>query len=591
MKKSIILSLVCAAVLGGISVTSCDVLEKVPGSDVTEDTIFSTQRDFESFLFGTYTIGLHSYYAYWSQNGSRNPNPTMCITAGMTDEAEMPATWQACQNWNSAAIQKASIVSQEDRRWTLRYDALRRANIIIERVMDTDFCGDAQKRGYRGEALFIRALNHFEIFKRYGGMPIVDKRFGVADDWNVPRSSVEDYVNFMVSDCDAAAEDLRGITYAENQRGRITRAAALTLKAKILLFAASPLFNTGTPYLPTDHPELVCYTNFDRNRWKLAADAAQEALTECAAEGFHILNTGDPENDYRKVWEEYDNPEIILAEKFAGNLGNWTQPWVYILPNGLNMNGWSDSGVGITHNFVAKYEKMDGTPMQWNEPGVVGDDIMDKYAQLDPRFRQTAAYNGSLWNNSYPEMKLYKDAPGDSPNAGSNVTGVLMHKLIPRSLENQGSNYQKTPNGTLFRVAELYLNLAEALNEYGDSPSQDVYDAVNVVRARAGMPGLPAGLSKDQMRERIKNERAIELSFEDHRFWDIRRWMDAEQEGVMKGKFYKEVLIYKSGSFLNMKCDYTIELLEERSFNRNMYLHPIVESEVNKGYLTQNPGW
>ena len=107
MKKSIILSLVCAAVLGGISVTSCDVLEKVPGSDVTEDTIFSTQRDFESFLFGTYTIGLHSYYAYWSQNGSRNPNPTMCITAGMTDEAEMPATWQACQTWNSAAIQNA----------------------------------------------------------------------------------------------------------------------------------------------------------------------------------------------------------------------------------------------------------------------------------------------------------------------------------------------------------------------------------------------------------------------------------------------------------------------------------------------------
>ena len=105
------------------------------------------------------------------------------------------------------------------------------------------------------------------------------------------------------------------------------------------------------------------------------------------------------------------------------------------------------------------------------------------------------------------------------------------------------------------------------------------------------MRDFPAGLTKEQVRERIKNERAIELSFEDHRFWDIRRWMDAEEDGVMKGDFYKEELTHISGVGLNQKCTYVITKFETRSFNRNMYLHPILESEINKGYLTQNPGW
>lgn len=575
---------------------SCDVLEKVPGSDFTEDTVFESQKDFESFLFGTYMIGLHSYYPYHNLNASggvnMNPNPTMCMTSPMSDESEMAPSWHQSHIWNSAGLQKNNIVQQEDRRWNLRWMALRRANIIIERVDATDFTA-TEKRGYKGEALFIRALNHFEIFKRYGGMPIVDKRFGISDDWNVPRASVEDYVNFIVKDCDDAAACLDGITYNENQRGRINKAACLALKAKVLLFAASPLFNSASPYLPTDHPELVCYGNYDKNRWKLAADAAQAALNEAAAEGFGILDNDDPNNDYRKVWEEYDNKEVILAEKFTAKQGNWGFPWCVLIPAGLNMTAWADNGVCVTHNFARMYDKKDGTPMEYNAPGVVGHDIMAKYAQLEPRFHQTVAYQGSPWNNSFPDMQLDVDASGESPQPKANVTGLLMHKIIPRALDNVGSNYQQTPNGILFRVAELYLNLAEALNEY-EGPTANVYDALHPVRDRAGMPDFPAGLSQDEMRERIKKERALELAFEDHRLWDIRRWMDAEKDGVMKGNFYKQTLKRTSPPLvggLDQTCDYTIEVFEVRSFNRNMYLHPILESEVNKGYLTQNPGW
>ena len=593
MKTANIFKLAAVLLLSGTLILSCDVLEKVPGSDVTEDTVFASQKDFESFLFGTYMIGLHSYYPYHNLNASggvnRNPNPTMCMTSPMSDESEMAPSWHQSHLWNSAGIQKNNIIQQEDRRWDLRWEALRRANIILERIDGTSFT-DREKSGYKGEALFIRALNHFEIFKRYGGMPIVDKRFAVSDDWKVPRSSVEDYVEFIVKDCDDAAACLSGITYLDNQRGRINKAACLALKAKVLLFAASPLFNRAAPILPTDHPELVCYGNVDVNRWKRAADAAKAALDEAAAEGFGILDNDDPENDYRKVWEEYDNKEVILAEKFTAKQGNWTFPWCVLIPAGLNMSAWADNGVCVTHNFIAKYDKKDGTPMTWNAPGVQGDDIMEKYKQLEPRFRQTVAYNGSEWNEDFPEMQLYVGASGESPQPKANVTGALMHKIIPRNLVNKGSLYQQTPNGILFRVAELYLSYAEALNEY-EGPTAEVYNALQPVRDRAGMPNFPAGLSQDEMRERIKKERDIELAFEDHRFWDIRRWVDAEKDGVMKGNFYKETIERVSGMGLDMKCNYTIEVFEVRAFNKNMYFHPIIESEVNKGYLTQNPGW
>lgn len=588
IKILLLLAVICT------SVSSCvkgfdEFLDKPPGVDITEDTIFSTKKDIETFVFGTYMYGIHSYYPYNTNNGSVNPNPTMCMTAPMCDEAEMAQSYFTSQEWNTGSILANNIKNQEDKRFDLRWTAIRRCNIIIERLPGTTLT-QREKDQYLGETLFLRALNNFEMFKRYGGMPIVDKRLTEADDWNKPRASVADFVNYIVNDCNESARLLKGVVYNANQRGRVTDAAALALKAKTLLYAASPLFNTDEPYLPTDHPELVCYGNRDPQRWKQAADAALAALGAARTSGFKLLDNDDVENDYRKVWDTYDNEEIILAEKFDGKKGNWQAPWGLILPAGLGMNGWAGNAVCVPHNFVCKYEKMNGDPQTWNEPGVPGTDLMEKYAELDPRFRQTMAYNGSSWNHLYTDMQLYEGAKGQSPGPGTNATGVMMHKLIPYAMSNS-TNYQMEANAILFRVGELYLDYAEALNEYLSSPSQEVYDAVNTIRDRAGMPDLPTGLSQKQMRDRIKNERAVELAYEDHRLWDIRRWMDAEKEGVMQGSFYKVVITRKSGTGLSQKCDYVISEYEKRVFNRNMYLHPIFESEVNKGYMIQNPGW
>lgn len=532
-----------------ISMASCskgidEFLDKPPGTDVTEDTVFSTKKNIESFLFGTYAYGIHSYYPYFDLNSGVNANPSMCMTSPMTDEAEMSANYYASHDWNTGSIRKNDIKSQEDARFDMRWQAIRRCNILLDRLPEVTVLTEEEKKHYSGEVLFIRALNNFEMLKRYGGMPIVDRKLQITDEMKIPRASFKDYVDFILKDCNDAAEDLKGVSYPSSSRGRITRTAALALKSRLLLYAASPLFNRESPVLPYDHPELVCYGNNDNNRWKLAADAAQEALQSCQEEGFSIVDTNTPEEDYRTMWESYDNSEIILAEKFTDTHGSWDAPWKLILPAGLGMYGWN--GVNVTQNFIYKYSKRDGTKMNWNAPGVEGDNLMQKYAQLEPRFKQTIAYNGSRWNSDYDDMQLYEGAYGNSPSPTYNITSYFMHKLIPYSLNN-GSHTRMNSNAMLFRVGELYLNLAEALNEYESSPSLQVYDAIEVIRDRAGLPNLPTGLSKDKMRKFIKNERDIELCFEDHRFWDIRRWGDAENDGVMKGTFYKIHIIRKSG--------------------------------------------
>ena len=589
MKHSLIFKTLVLLFVTYLCMPSCakyEFLDKPPGTDVTEDTVFNTVKDFEKFLAGTYMYGIHSYYPHHSTNGSVNPNPTMCMTAPITDEADMSDTWFSSQIWNSGSVVKNSIINDEDKRFNLRWKAIRRCNIIIERMPDTEFT-TAEKNRFTGEALFIRALNNFEMLKRYGAMPIVNKRLTETDNWNIPRATFADFVDYIVKDCSDAAELLDGLKFPDGERGRVNEAACRALKAKVLLYAASPLFNTEEPYISSSVDNLVCYGNYDKDRWRLAAEAAEEALEAAAELGFSILDTDKPETDYRDMWSKYDNQEIILAEKFANITGNWSQPWTLIVPTGFGMSTWGDA-VSIPHNFIRKYEKMDGTPQTWNEPGVRGNDLMEKYAELDPRFRQTVAYNGSVWNSNYPDVQFYQG--GTVPVPEVNTTGAILHKIIPYEL-GVGNDYQMYPNGILFRVAELYLNYAEAMNEY-DGPTPEVYAAINVVRDRAGMPDLPAGLTQPQMRDRIKNERDIELCFEDHRMWDIRRWMDAEKDGVMQGAFYKVTIWNMDGKYgLEQKCDYEISQYETRTFHRKMYLHPIQESEVNKGYMVQNPGW
>ncbi|UFH58001.1 RagB/SusD family nutrient uptake outer membrane protein [Spirosoma sp. KNUC1025] len=189
-------------------------------------------------------------------------------------------------------------------------------------------------------------------------------------------------------------------------------------------------------------------------------------------------------------------------------------------------------------------------------------------------------YNGSYYDRDAPLLETFQGGRHATDCDG----GAWLKKLLPDALS---ASAGAVPNGIVFRLAEAYLNYAEALNE-AQGPVPAAYEAVNTIRARSGMPKLPAGLTKEQFRDRVRNERDIELAFEDHRLYDIRRWKIAENDGVMQGSFYGLKITKITGS-----TDFKYEpyVFETRTFLTRMYLHPFLNTEVFKGYLVQNPGY
>ncbi len=577
--KSILKAVACGVLF--LTASSCDknlseFLDKAPGVDVTENTIFSSKVQLETFIASTYRIGIHSIYTYNDANLIPTTR-TYTINAGITDEAEAEVTFFHTQNWNAATITSAdALVGQEDYRYYIRWTAIRYCNIVLERIKDVPGLDDVYKNQVIGEMKFIRALNYSEMLKRYGGVPLIDKRFEELDNVKVKRSTVEEVVNFITKDCDDAVA-LLPATYTSNFRGRATKTVAQMLKARTLLFAASPLFNTASPYLSLgDNNKLICYGNQANNRWQLAADAAKAALDLAPAGNFSLVTDKGVDKNYKYAWEQNDNSEVVLAEKAYASRARTQFPWYGIQPVSIAA-AWG--GVSVIHNFVRKYEKKDGTSQTWNLNGG-GSDLLKKYSELDPRFAQTVGYVGSYWNKDWPILETFQSGR----NADGCWGGAWMKKLVPDQLSTASG---ATPNSIVFRLAEAYLTFAEALNE-AQGPVPAAYDAVNTIRQRSGMPKLTTGLTKEQFRERIHNERDIELAFEDHRLWDIRRWMIADNEGVMKGAIYG-IKVYKIANSTEYR--YEPYLIENRTFLPQMYLHPFLNTEVYKGYLVQNPGW
>ena len=600
MKTIQTLTIALTCVLLCLTTNSCtdsisNFLDKAPGVDVNENTIFSSRQQLDYFLTSIYKYGLNSNLAY--RDASLSTTGTIAATdvvhpsSDMSDESDASeAPFIAANTWNSAQILPSNIVSKEDYRFYTRYIALRQIALVIKRIGDVPDITDTYKSQVIGEVKSIRALNYLEMVKRYGGVQIIDKLYDPGVPVNIPRNSIEECVNFIVKDCDDAIASALPATQSATLSGRIIRMVPFAIKARALLYAASPLFNTGTPYLPMADPannKFVCYGNTDNNRWKLAANAAKAALDEAASSGASSLvddpakrNPAYPDNgtppvpgNYQNSWEVYNNPEIILAFQGFPRASLTNTPWALICPK---KTGAFWSGLSVTLNFLKKYEKLDGTPQTWDAAG--GTDLIGKYKQLDPRFKQSISYTGAYFNSENPIMELFAGGKHYPDCVGGN----WMRKMIQTRIT---PGVAAEVNDIILRLNEVYLNYAEALNE-SDGPTADAYAAINKIRTRSGMPNLPTGLSKEQFRARVRNERAIEMAFDDHRFWDIRRWLIAEQDGVMMGNM-DGLKITKVGT----NYSWTPYTFEVRTFTRNMYLHPFPLTEALKGNLPQNPGW
>lgn len=368
---------------------------------------------------------------------------------------------------------------------------------------------------WKYEVRFLRAYFYFELIKRYGGVPVITRPVEIGDSF--PRNTLDSCVNFIVKECDDIAWGLP-VKYTEQENlGRATRGAVLALKSRVLLYAASDLFNSPEKWASGyANKDLISVKPIDRKeRWKRAADAAKNVIDLTDA-GYALSN------NYQGVFRSYTDAEIILARRdgASNDFEKANYPVGYDLGN---------SGNTPSLNLLDDYEMLDGTAFDWNNKNHAA----NPYRGRDPRLAFTILSNMTKFNGRPVECWTGgRDGKG-VPRATK--TGQYLLKYIDPEL-NLLEGRTSVHTWVLIRLVEVYLNYIEALNEYQPAHS-DIKIYYNKIRQREGikMPELPDGLDQDAVRQKIRHERRIELAFEDHRLWDARRWMIAADNEKGKG--------------------------------------------------------
>ncbi|HYH55868.1 MAG TPA: RagB/SusD family nutrient uptake outer membrane protein, partial [Anseongella sp.] len=414
----------------------------------------------------------------------------------------------------------------------------------------------------------------------------------------LPRSSVDECVDYIVSELDKAQAELPEWHDNAQDYARIQGAAIQAIKSRVLLYAASPLYNGNSDYANfknSDGKQLISQ-QFDAEKWRRAAEAAKAVIEMGRFSLYREMpgGTPDPFLSYQNLFLTPWNEEVIFAR--ADNaLALWEQ---HCTPR--FGGGWS--GVAVTQQQVDAYRTENGKRINEDGSGYVenGFSAEDKtytragtynmWVNREPRFYVSVAFNGSEWINhdeGTKQIGLY--LTGNTGKQGCydfSRTGYLVRKNVHPNSNPRIGSYVRRPI-ILFRLGEFYLNYAEALNEY-DPGNPEVLTYVNLIRERAGIPALPGGLSQAEMREQIRTERRVELAFECHRYFDTRRWkIAAETDG---GPFYG--MNIDAGTSLNDPEFYKRTVFERRVFEQKHYFFPIPQFDIDRNVnLVQNPGW
>lgn len=414
-------------------------------------------------------------------------------------------------------------------------------------------------RMWRAEAHFLRAYFNFELLKRYGSIPIIKSTLDINKDYSdTPRPTMKEVVEFIANDCDMAADSLE-LTPWRNMNdafGRATKGAALALKSRLLLYAASPLYVDFGDIDEANKPS-------DATLWKAAADAAKAVID---------LNQYELASAYDDLFKnDFQNKEYIFVRRYPSNSD--------FEKSNFPVSYGGKGGTNPSQNLIDDYEMLDGTAFDWSDPVKAA----HPFENRDERLLATVLMNGVLFKGK--RIATYPGGADAMPNPNATKTGYYLRKFLNENVNIQtggGSDGHVVP---LFRLAEIYLNYAEALNEY-DPTNPDIAVYLNKIRERVSLPDVPSGLTQEQMRTLIHHERRVELAFEEHRFWDVRRWKVASST---LGAPVKGVKITQddAGNFT-----YSPVQVEQRVFQPKMYWYPIPQSEVLKlHHWEQNKGW
>jgi starch-binding outer membrane protein, SusD/RagB family len=555
--------------------------ETVPlGQQATINDVFNTQDSSgqQAILY------LSNCYLVTLPNGHNRVGGDY-LDAASDDAVSSSNTVSAVQM--IATGQYTAFSPNADDDWAKNYNAIRDCNLFINNIYRVPLIlvlPDGRKAigAFRSEARFLRAWAYYQLIERYGGVPLLgDTVFSITDNVQVPRNSFQDCVSYIVSECDNIKDSLRTPQGLDaNNYGRITSGMAMALKAQVLLMAASPLYNGGN--IDGSNP-LTGYSGYDATRWQAAAQAAADVMNL----GVYKLDTAFKDVFTTQAFPVGTNTETIF----------WVQNGASISVESTNSPvGYGSAGGGgetsPSQGLVDAYPMSNGLAI--TDP-TSGYNPADPYSNRDSRLDATIFYNGHLWlNRNVETFDGGLDKPGGT--SAETKTGYYMRKFMGpfESVNSSPPTYSNTIHDYIYcRYAEILLDFAEATNEY-TGPSIAVYNVLTALRLRAGIAagtdglyGLAAGMDQADMRTVLHNERRIELAFEEHRYWDIRRWKTAAQAynaGPIQGL---DIQLTASGLVYNR-----VNVLATAFKDPQMYFYPVPYTEVVKNSaMTQNPNW
>ena len=490
--------------------------------------------------------------------------------ASACDEAEMALNYSNVLDYTNGNWTALNPKSQ----WNY-YTPIRAANYFLENglnlefsdlILNQDYEAQMKRYGrYQYEVRLLRAYYYFLLVRAYGDVPFTTKVLTEAEANSLERTPASQVFDFIISECDAVAPQLP-VDYSKldndaaggtnPEAGRVTRGAALALKARASLYCASKLFNDSE----------------NRDLYKRAATASLDVINYC---GENNITLGK----YTDLWgaDNWKASEMI----FVRRVGDTDDPERTNFPIGMEN---AKSGNCPTQTLVDAYEMKNG-----GEPNQ-----KDPYTGRDPRFAMTIAVNGDKWPNTNPNpLEIYTGGRDAAPVPYATPTGYYVKKYVDGATDISASTSSggKRHSWITFRLGEFLLNYAEATFKYfGSADIKDAEltmtarEAVNKVRKRTGvdMPDFPEGMSSSDFWSRYKTERMVELAFEGHRFWDVRRWKEGGFTSIGR------MLITKNS---DDSFTYT-RSIKALVWDDKMYFYPIPDSEIRKNpNLKQNPGW
>ncbi|WP_315341531.1 RagB/SusD family nutrient uptake outer membrane protein [Hoylesella oralis] len=590
--KSKITRMLLAVMVVAMTYGCSDELNITPDGRLTLDIIFS-----DSDYTEQYANSMYEYIRKYG-NGYHYYTWLSAFTDDATDSQAPADTWLMLHQWNQGNFSAANppfmagsttLRYSERDFWGTAFGGVRKTNVFLTRVNNMNMPNEVKRDRYMAEAHVLRAHYYFELIKNFGGVPLfaedITRRDNFAD---IERASFDDCVQFIVKDCDEAiaSKELPFRTMEDGQRGRMTKAVAYFIKASALLFAASPHWNPSN----------------DVVKWQAAATAAKEALDQLVSHGYQLF----PNYERFFITRPDKNQDPLDKETILEAIDTWgygSQTYrrfgvICYLMNMIPVDFASEKcGLCPSQELVDSYEMKDGTvPILGYDDDAhtkpiinpaSGYDDQKPYVDRDPRFYASVWYNGAYFGKK-DGRDIYIESFVGGRHGISGIkqrtpTGYYTRKYVDPSMRSAGSS--KTL-WRIYRLAELYLDLAEAENE-ANGPTQIAYDAVNATRRRAGMPDMPTGLTKDEFRERVRRERRVEMAFEENRFYDLRRWnILVENSRLKTGMRWTKAAdgTLSNERILSVDCHATA--------NEKYYLLPIDLKEIIRMPLVkQNPGW